>query len=140
MAVADRHTGKNMVITYNTTTVLSADYQTVTVKREFGKAEKSAGADAHASYIPTYGDTSVELEVLKKGGTAGTVEWGVLTGALGTSTDGTLIWAPEGTASGKQGWSMTGFIESLETEYPFDDVVKLTVTFQGNAAPMEMKY
>ena len=139
MAVADRHTGKNMYITYNGT-VLSADYQTLTVKDEFGKAEKSAGADAHASYIPTYGDTSVELEVLKKGGTAGTAEWGVLSGALGTSTDGTLIWAPEGTASGKPKTTATGFIESLETEYPFDDVVKVTITFQCNSAPSDTVY
>ena len=139
MAVADRHTGKNMYITYNGT-VLSADYQTVTVKREFGKAEKTAGADSHASYIPTYGDTSVELEVLKKGGTAGTTEWGVLVGALGTSTDGTLIWAPEGTASGKPKTTATGFIESLETEYPFDDIVKVTITFQCNATPSDTVY
>ena len=139
MAVANRYTGKNMYITYNST-VLSADYQTLTVKREHGKAEKTAGADAHASYIPTYADTSIELEVLRKGGSAGSAEWGVLIGAYGTSTDGTLLWAPEGTASGNYNTSATGFIESLETEYPFDDVVKLTITFQCNAAPTEGKY
>ncbi len=139
MAVANRYTGKNMYITYNST-VLSADYQTLTVKREHGKAEKTAGADTHASYIPTYADTSIELEVLRKGGTAGSAEWGVLTGAIGTSTDGTLLWASEGTATGSFYNSGTGFIESLETEYPFDDVVKMTMTFQLNAAPTEGKY
>lgn len=139
MAVANRFTGKNMYIAYNST-VLSADYQTLKVKREHGKAEKTAGADTHASYIPTYADTSIELEVLKKGGTAGSAEWSVLSGAYGTSTDGTLLWAPEGTATNSYYTSAVGFIESLETEFPFDDVVKLTVTFQCNAAPTEGKY
>lgn len=136
MAVADRFTGKNMYITLNGTQI-SADFQSVKVSRETGKAEKTAGADTHASYIPTYLDTTLEVEVLKKGGTAGTFEWTTLTGHLGASTDGTIVWSPEGTATGKPKHTATGFIESLETEFPFDDVAQLTIGFQCNVAPTD---
>lgn len=136
MAVADRYTGKNMYITLNGT-VVSADFTSVKLEREVGKAEKTAGADTHASYIPTYFDTSIEVETLKKSGTAGTSEWSALTTVLGASTDGTLIWSPEGTATGKPKHTATGFLDKLETEFPFDDVVKLTMGFQCNAAPTD---
>ena len=136
MAVADRFTGKNMYIALNGTQI-SADFQSVKVSRETGKAEKTAGADTHASYIPTYLDTTLEVEVLKKGGTAGTLEWTTLTGHLGASTDGTIVWSPEGTATGKPKHTATGFIESLETEFPFDDVAQLTIGFQCNVAPTD---
>ena len=132
MAVADRFTGKNMYITLNGV-VISADFQSVKVSRDAGKAEKTAGADTHASYIPTYLDTTVEVEVLKKSGAAGTSEWGLLVGQLGAGTDGTLVWIPEGNNLGKSTSTAIGFIESLETEFPFDDMVKLTVGFQCNA-------
>lgn len=139
MAIADRFTGKNLYATLGTT-VLTADFQTLTVKREVGKAEKTAGADTHASYIPTYADTSIELEVLKKSGTAGTSEWSSLVNALGASTDGTLTWGPEGTASGKPKHTVTGFIEEIETEVPFDDMVTMKMKFQCNVAITDSTY
>ena len=139
MAFADRYTGKALYATLGST-VLTADYQTLTTKREFGKAEKTAGADTHASYIPTYGDTTVELEVLKKSGTAGTSEWSSLVSYLGAAADGTLTWGPEGTASGKAKHVTTGFIEEMETEVPFDDMVTLKIKFQCNTAIVDSTY
>lgn len=136
MAVADRFTGKNMYITLNGT-VVSADFTSVKMTREVGKAEKTAGADTHASYIPTYLDTTVEVESLKKSGTAGTSEWSALTTVLGPASDGTLIWSPEGTATGKPKHTATGFLESIEVEFPFDDTVQLTIGFQCNVAPTD---
>lgn len=133
MATSDRYTGKNLYATVNGT-VISADFTSVSVSRSFGKAEATAGADTHAFYIPTYADSSIDIETFAKSGTNGTTEWGALSGLLGSTTAGTLIWAPEGTATGKAKRTALGFIETLDVEYPFDDVVTLKITFQPTSA------
>lgn len=126
-----QYTGSALVVTF-AGTVISTRQRSLKTKAESDLAEQTAGNDTVKSYLPTLKDGDAELEVLDvTGGTAATDVYNLC--APGTS--GTLIWQPEGTATGKPKHTVaTAIVKSRETEYPYSDVVKMTIAFQFSAA------
>lgn len=115
-------------------TVLSSDWRTFTPQEEVGLADASAGNDTNRTYLTTLKDGKASLELVAQA--AGTAVWN----ALAPGVTGTLEWAPEGTATGKQKHSVPAIVMSRQAEQPFDDLTVYKVDFQFNGAVTDTVY
>ena len=134
-----RYTGKDLLIEWITTggtTDLSGDFRSFSVSEQQDAADSTAGDDTYKGYIPTFADATAELEMLDTKGTAGTPQWA----GVAPGTEGTVRWSPGGTAAGQIKRYAPAFISGRDSEFPYDDVVKLTVGFQLTAAPTNAAY
>ena len=130
-----RYTGKDLLVNWihsGGTADLSGDFRTFSVSEEQDSADSTAGNDTYKAYIPTFADATAELELLDTKGTAGTVQWA----AIAPGREGTVQWYPAGTANTVY-YSAAAFIANREIEFPYDDVVAVTVEFQLTAAPTQ---
>lgn len=128
-----RYTGKDLAIKWVTssgTTWLEGDFRSMTTTEDQESADSTAGNDTYKAYIPTVADASGEVQLLDNGGTIGTAMWA----AIAPSTTGTLIWYPTGTAAGQQTNTAAAFISSRQREFPYDDVVTITASYQFTEA------
>jgi hypothetical protein len=123
MAVADRLTGKNAKIYWwsaNGTADLSGDYRSFDFPFGTDEAESSAGNDTSRNYIPTLQTMEATLNT-------------VFTGTSGTAalylarpqSEGTLVWAPNGTATGQPKWGFVAFVRSQNYTSPYDNLIEV---------------
>lgn len=134
-----RYTGKDLYAewVYSGGTVeLSADYRTVSTAENIDKVDASAGDDTHKYYLTALKDSTVSVELLGVTGTTGTTLWG----AMVPGTSGTLVWAPQGTASGKPKRSVACFVEKRGDSLKYNDVVAWTFDFQATEAVSDTTY
>ena len=126
-----QYTGEALIVSFKGTTITTR-FRSLKVSDEADMVDQSAGNDTNKGYLPRLLDGDAQLEVLDvAGGTAATdVSILCVPGASGT-----LIWQPEGTATGKPKHTVaTALVKTQEVEYPYDDVAKLTISFQFGAA------
>lgn len=127
-----RYTGHDLAVSwiYSGGTVwLEDDYRSLSVGEDVNDANSTAGNDTYAGHLPTYADASANLEMLGTTG-SGTVHWA----KVAPRTEGTLTWYPEGTAATKPYHSAAAYIKSRNREYPYDNVVTVSINFQFNGA------
>jgi hypothetical protein len=132
MAVADRMTGAAQYIGFihsGGTVNLSGDSRTFDVTREQEVADASAGSDGARSSKATLKNYSATLEALYIG-TAGTASFG----SVDIGKEGTLLWGPQGTATGNPKGSWPMIVTNMSITSPFDDVVMLNIEWQGQGA------
>ena len=129
-----KYTGKNLAFAWiwtGGTTWYEADFRSFSTTEDQESADSTAGDDTYKAYIPTVADASGELSLLDTTGATGTTQWGAaLPGNVGTA-----IWYPEGTASTKPTHTAAAFVASRGREFPYDDVVSMTIGYQFTAAP-----
>lgn len=134
MAQANRLTGKNMVITINGLEI-QADFKSLAVKESVNSAEATGGSDAHEFSLPTYGASSIDVEVLGVDSTD--TDYGDIQTETAKGATGDLVWGPEGDAEGAPRFTATGYVESRDSDYKFDDAVGLKFTYKCTAAIVE---
>lgn len=122
------YTGKNLYITYGGT-VISGDQRTLSWDYSVDTADTTAGADNDKSYIATIRDVTISVTILDNG-----TDGSAVRRALAVGGTGELIFAPEGTASGKPKYGCGVICQSLSTEYPYDGEVEFEVEFQRSGA------
>lgn len=131
------YTGQNLYMAWiysGGTVVLSTDFRTVSTNQSIGLADASAGADTDKTYLVTIKDKTISYAgVHQAGGT-------VLKAALEAGTGGTVILAPEGTATGKPKEQYPAISMGAKLNYPYSDVVEVSVDFQGNGARADSTY
>ena len=124
-------TGKNLVAKWihtGGTINLDSDYRSLNTNDNVDMAETTAGADADKTYIATIKDSTIDWSGLyQSDGTA-------LINALAIGTGGTLEIYPEGTATGKRKETYPVIVTNCKTNYPYNEVVAVDVTFQKNGA------
>jgi hypothetical protein len=123
------YTGKNMIFSWvhaGGTVAMQADFRTVNLSPTIDFADSTAGSDARRSRIPTIADVTVSYSGLAQ--TGGTV----LEDALQEGDEGTIIFQPEGTVTGKRKYTIGAFSQGPKYNYPYADVVELSVEFLGN--------
>lgn len=133
MTIANRYTGKDLYAEFICTAgtiALSGDQRTLSVDRESDLVDITAGSEADKSYLARLKDGTAEVEVLDQGSIAGTG----LEAAMPEGTSGTLIYAPQGTTAGKPKRGFAAFVQSISVEYPYDDVVAYTISFQKSGS------
>lgn len=123
------YTGSSMVFQWihsGGTVSMQADMRTVNLSPTVDFADSTAGSDARRTRIATIKDTTVSYTGLAQtGGTA-------LEDALVEGTQGTIIFQPEGTASGKRKYTIGAFSQGAKFNHPYADVVEMSVEFVGN--------
>lgn len=134
MTQANRYTGKSLYATIGGT-VISTDFKSVAVKESVNSAEATGGSDAHEYSIPTYAASSVDVEMfgLKKAD----ANYAAIMSNTAKGSTAALVYGPEGNTAGLPKFTATGFVESREIEYPFDDAVNVKFTYKCNAAIAE---
>ena len=134
MAVANRITGKNVVITFGGVDI-RPDFTSFTVNESIDTVDVTAANEVSRYYIPTIRDASMTLEAFFDG-TTETVWDAVVPG-----TAGTLILGPSGTAATSLKYTWERVIATgRDVRYPFDEAVTLTVNFQASGACTEGTY
>ncbi|MCC7210133.1 MAG: hypothetical protein IT323_22710 [Anaerolineae bacterium] len=130
------YTGTAMYMTFAGTTI-HADYREFSASEEIDLVDASAGADVAKTYLTALEDGTASLTLLDQtGGTAATAMWQL----MDKGTSGTLIWAPEGTATGKPKHTVVAIVSSRERKVPYDDVVELTFEFQFSGVVADAVY
>ena len=110
------------------TAVLNTDFRQFDWTPSLALIESTAGADSFREYIPGIGEGgNISLTmVMQSSGTA-------LISALARGTQGTLVYSPEGTATGKPKSSIPAISKGPAYSQPYDDVVEFKVEFQQSA-------
>jgi len=130
-----RYTGSALALQWVTssgTAWLEGDFRSLSISEDQESADSTAGDDTYKGYIPTVADASGEVSLLDTSGTAGTIQWAYVAPA----TTGTLTWYPTGTAASQMTWAAPGFVQSRQREFPYDDVVSITLGFQFTGVPV----
>lgn len=127
-------TGSGLVVTFGGTT-LTADFRSFSESEEMGLVDSSAGADTNRSYLTTLKDGKATLEIVAPAG--GSAVWN----AVVPGTSGTLIWAPEGTATGKNKHTVSSaIVMNRDKEMPYDNIVVIKVEFQFSGTVTDSVY
>lgn len=129
MAAADRYNGADMLVFFKTATGtadLSGDFRSLSVTRTQNTWDATAAADGAEVNKPTYKAFSATLDVFATG-TAGTAAFNVAT--LGA--EGTLEYAPQGTAVGKPKGSFPAIITEQPFSTGFNEGSMTTISFAG---------
>lgn len=113
---------------------LSGDFRNFDPSEEIGLVDASAGADTNRTYLTTLKDGKATLEMVAQ--TGGTALWA----AVAPGSSGTLIWAEEGTATGKPKHSCLAIVMSRSRPVPYEDIDIINVEFQFNGAVTDTVY
>lgn len=125
-----QYTGNALVVNFKGTQV-STRFRSLTTNEEIDLVDQSAGNDTAKTYLTALEDGDAKLEVLdQRDGTAATALWNL----CDKGAEGTLQWQPEGTATGDPKHYVNAIVKKREREFPYDDVVKATITFQFSGA------
>jgi len=111
-----------------TTTTLSSDYRTFDTDETSDAVDATAGSDTRKVWLASVMDGSASCQLVDQ--TGGTTLWE----ALAPQTNGTLEWAPEGTASTKPKYTNLAIVTSRKRSTPYDGVVVLNVDFKLSGA------
>jgi hypothetical protein len=111
---------------------LEDDYRSLSISEDVNDANSTAGNDTYAGHLPTYTDASADFEMLGTSG-SGTLHWN----RIAPRTEGTIYWYPEGTASAKPYHYAAAYIQTRGRDYPYADVVSVTVGFQFQGTPTD---
>jgi len=114
------------------TALLASDFRSFSYQPTLSLIDASAGADTFRNYLPGIGeggDISLSL-VMPTGATGGTA----LLAALASGNQGTLLYGPEGTVTGRPKITIPAFSRGPAFNQPYDDVVEMTVGFQQSSA------
>jgi hypothetical protein len=123
------HTGEALVVTWNAD-ALEADFRTLTITETVNDADGTSGADAYVRHLPTQTDANIALELVSITGTAGTATWA----GLVPEGTGTLVWYPEGTATGYRYGSVSCYVSGRTETIPYNDVATWAITFLPQSA------
>ncbi len=121
--------GQTMVLNWiysGGTISLAGDYRTCSWNPTVGYSETTAGSDSHMGRLPAIKDATAAVTLVAQ--TAGTQ----INAALAPGVGGTLIIQPEGTATNKRKITFPCYSDGAVYEYPYAEVVAISVGFSGN--------
>ena len=114
-----KYSGAALDLQFNGTNISSTS-RSFSTTHNMETADATAGADSYRNFVTTVKTLEATSEILgltfSTGGSAQTA-------ALVPGTSGTLLWSPEGTATGKPKWGATMLLTEAGNDYPFDGVV-----------------
>lgn len=126
-STSNRYTGDALYLTFKGQ-VLSGDYTSMDNSDSIDTVDITAGAERDRSHIATIRDAEISVDIFEKviaGGTA-------LRRELYVGNSGTLLWGPEGTATGKPKYACLATITAISRPITFDGAVARSITFQRN--------
>lgn len=110
------------------TAVLSGDFRTFSTTPSVDYYESTAGADTDKTYLSGVKDRTISVSYVDQSDGTVTLD------ALEEGTQGTLVVSPEGTASTKRRETYPAISGGASRNEPYNNVVEISITFQGNGA------
>jgi len=129
----EKYTGKDLCVQFGGNDI-SARRRNLDVDEGIAIIDASTGDEAFEDHLT--GQTTFGASYTCLDATDGSVLWGYLV----PGTEGTLEWAPEGTASGKIRHYGTATVESRSRPFPYASPVEISVSFKGRSAVTDTVY
>lgn len=123
----NRYTGELLAVSFGGTW-FEADFKSFGVAESVATADTTAGTARDDSHILTIHSANFTYTGLQRIGSAGSA----VRSAIRAGLSGTLIIAPEGTATGRPQYSCLASVIKKDTKYPFEEVVEETIEFKKN--------
>lgn len=131
-----QYTGKDLAVWFKGTAI-GTRYRTLKTNEEVGLVDQSAGNDVARTFLTELEDGDAALEVVDvAGGTAATALWNL----CDKGAEGTLEWAPEGSAQTKPRHYVNAIVQKREKESPYNNVVRATITFKFSGVVTDTAY
>ena len=135
MAASDRLTGKDLVVQWihsGGTAVLSGNWRTLDITRDSQMADATAANDGgtYSKYLREINGATLNALF---DGTAGSATMG---SAAVRGTEGTLLYAINGTAVGQPKGGFPAVIKSANVSHPYDGMSTVTVVFDPQGAEL----
>lgn len=124
-----RYTGDGLYATWKGQ-VITNSFTNMEQSDSIDTVDITAGDERDRAHIATIRDAEITLDIFEEAIAGGTV----LRRELYVGNSGTLIWGPEGTATGKPKYSCVATITSISRGIQFDGAVARSITFQRNGA------
>lgn len=119
-------TGKSLYLQFGSTNI-SGEQRTFDVSEMQETADVTAGADNYRNFANTVKTIEATAEIIMKEHSTG---GSAILAALSLGTGGTLIWGPEGTATGKPKKGFYATLVDFSQAIPFDDAYTVKLKFQ----------
>jgi len=116
--------GTNAYLIFGST-VLSGRYTSIDLGRGVALVDKSAGSDTHDSFLAALKNGTYAISFHKNAGDTATYA------ATVPGTEGTLIYAPEGTATGKPKHTCVCIVESVADPLTYNGLANYTINFKN---------
>lgn len=113
----------------NGTADLAAHSRQFTLTPTQTTIDATAGSDANRQYLPSFVDYAPSWQGVAQDGTSGTI----FAQALKAGINGTLIYGPQGTATGAPKYTVPAFSLGLVTDSPYADVTTWACEWQVTA-------
>ena len=129
--MAEFAAGPTAILTWTTsagTFNLAGDYRTFAWNPSIDYVEVSAGSDTQKGRITTLKDATASVTLVAQ--TGGTL----IVAALQPGVSGTLIFGPEGTATGKRKITFPCYADGAVTEAPYANEVTISCGFTAAGA------
>ena len=123
----NRYTAETLYISYRGV-VVDVDFRSMSVTESVDTVDSSAGVSRARTHIQTLNNAEFTIEYLEQLTTAGSA----IRAALRLGADGTLIYAPEGTAVGKPRYSCIATVTGVDRSYPYDEIVSVSANLLRN--------
>lgn len=124
-----KYSGKDLYIEFAGVEI-DGDQRSFTVNRSSDTIETTAGADEDKTYIARLKDATGSFDILEQTTTGGTAIYA----ALVEGSRGTLVFGPEGTATGKPKYECVAIITAADVSYPYNDVAMRNYSWQRDGA------
>ncbi len=131
------YSGKSLTISWaysGGTVALEGDYRSLDYSPSIDLYDQTAGSDTNKTYVTGTKDGQLSYSaMMQASGTA-------LSTALAEGNSGTLIVGPEGTAVGKQKLTIPAISMGAKFNWPYDNLVEISTTFQQNGVRVDGTY
>lgn len=111
------------------TVTLQTDFRNFSWQPTLNFIDATAGADTYENLLTSYG-VGADIPVTMLAQNNGTA----LAAALARQTQGTLLYAPAGTANNEIAYKIPAYSQGPQWNQPFNDVVEMNVNFRQYAA------
>lgn len=112
----------------------SADYSNFSYEYSVDLKDVSSGNAADVEYLAGMKDGAADLTLYDTINTGG--QGTLYAAAFAPSTYGTLLWGPQGTATGKPKWGIAAYVKDFKNPLNFDDASKYEVSLQRSGAQL----
>lgn len=132
-----KYNGKDLKVwwIYSGGTVdLTGDSREFTWNKEINEIDAVTRGSTAMEVLPDLPTIGASLNSLDTAGTAQAWE------NLDTSQEGTIRWAPNGTATPNRKYEMPAIVQSVEVEYPHNDVVTVSIGWRGQSTISKSNY
>lgn len=120
-----RYTGPQLHLAFKGITISAIPWRTFEPGFEEEVADSSGGGDALRVYIKTLDKMEPTFTYVYDDNAAGTAAEAVLK----VGNEGTLIWGPYGTATGRPKWGVVARVTQWNQTHQYDDVIETEVKF-----------